>query len=69
MHDISVIHVFDSFQKLFNYSSDLMGLKLLLFFSVLDFFVQCNSFKQFKYKVVFISVLKYLKQTHQVLVM
>ena len=45
MHDVSIGEVLDSLKKLFDDSSDLVGLKLFLFLSVLDLLVKCDAFK------------------------
>ena len=66
VHDVSVDKVFDSLKNLFDDSSDLMWLKLFLFFPVLNLLVKCNAFEQFKHKVVLVAVFKDFEQSHKV---
>ncbi len=66
VHNVSVSQVFDSLQNLFDDSSDLMWLKLFLFFPVLNLLVKCNAFEQFKDKVVLITVFKDFEEPHKV---
>jgi hypothetical protein len=66
VHNVSVSQVFDSLKNLFDDSSNLMWLKLFLFFPVLNLLVKCNSLEQFKDKVVLITVFKDFEEPHKI---
>lgn len=67
MHNIFRMQKSQSFQNLPDNSPNLIRLQLIIFFSILYFFMQRDSLQQLQNDIKFIPILKNLIKFHQIL--